>query len=57
MEHDIETEIVYPPDIGFVFHVSRGFEAGGSDELTKVRNFITERSNRPELKDQLHAIW
>jgi hypothetical protein len=51
--HDIETEIIYPPDVGFVFHVSRG----SLDDLTEVRKFIAERADRKDLKERLHAIW
>lgn len=52
--YNIEKEIVCPFDTGFVFHVSRG---GDLDELSKVRQFITERAGRQNLKDKLHAIW
>ncbi|KAG8956980.1 hypothetical protein FRC03_010649 [Tulasnella sp. 419] len=55
--HDIEHEISYPSNPRFVFHDSRGFEAGSVDEMDKVRNFIAERSARSELKDRLHVIW
>jgi hypothetical protein len=41
----------------FRFHDSRGFEAGGIDELNMVKAFITKRAQTTRLKDQLHAIW
>jgi GTP-binding protein EngB required for normal cell division len=56
-EHDIETQIVYPAARGFIFHDSRGFEAGTSRELEKVKAFISDRSKKEDMKDQLHAIW
>jgi septin family protein len=56
-EHDVETQIVYPSAHGFIFHDSRGFEAGASDELEQVREFISQRAKREHIKDQLHAIW
>jgi len=56
-EHDIGHQFQYPSAHGFVFHDSRGFEAGGSEELKKVNDFIETRSNSEHLKDQLHVIW
>ncbi|KAG1775470.1 hypothetical protein EV702DRAFT_1235000 [Suillus placidus] len=55
--HDIENEMVFQSNPGFVFHDSRGFEAGGDSEFDKVKAFIASRSKEPRLKDQLHAIW
>ncbi|KAG8940818.1 hypothetical protein FRC03_005076 [Tulasnella sp. 419] len=55
--HDIEHEISYPSNPRFVFHDSRGFEAGSVDEMVKVRNFIAQRSAQRDLKDRLHVIW
>ncbi|KAG1734540.1 hypothetical protein EDD22DRAFT_1045349 [Suillus occidentalis] len=48
-EHDIENEMVFQSNPGFVFHDSRGFEAGGESEFEKVKAFIVDH--------QLHAIW
>jgi len=56
-QHDIENEMVFRSNTGFVFHDSRGFEAGGVDELDAVKAFIAERSQKRKLLDQLHAIW
>ncbi|KAG2337841.1 hypothetical protein BDR05DRAFT_1004716 [Suillus weaverae] len=56
-EHDIENEMVFQSNPGFVFHDSRGFEAGGESEFDQVKAFITSRSKEPKLKNQLHAIW
>jgi GTP-binding protein EngB required for normal cell division len=55
--HDIENEMVFQSNPGFVFHDSRGFEAGGVSEFDKVKAFIASRSKQTKLKDQLHAIW
>ncbi|KAG2348294.1 hypothetical protein BDR05DRAFT_995708 [Suillus weaverae] len=55
--HDIENEMVFQSNPGFVFHDSRGFEAGGESEFDKVKAFIASRSKEPRLKDRLHAIW
>jgi hypothetical protein len=56
-EHDIGHQFQYPSAYGFIFHDSCGFEAGGVDELKKVKDFIDMRAKSKELKDQLHVIW
>ncbi|KAG1841627.1 hypothetical protein C8R48DRAFT_665720 [Suillus tomentosus] len=56
-EHDIDDEMVFRSQPGFVFHDSRGFEAGGKSEFDKVKAFIASRSKKVKLKDQLHVIW
>jgi hypothetical protein len=55
--HDITNEMVFKSNPGFIFHDSRGFEAGGIDELNNVKAFITARSENKFLQDQVHAIW
>ena len=42
---------------GYVFHDSRGFEAGAEDELKIVQDFVRRKSQEKRLKDRLHAIW
>jgi hypothetical protein len=60
---NIEYEITYPNNPHFVFHDSRGIEAGAeSDEASElrieyIRAFIDDRAQRRRVKDQLHAIW
>ncbi|KAG2072219.1 hypothetical protein BDR04DRAFT_1153482 [Suillus decipiens] len=56
-KHDIENELVFKSNPGFVFHDSRGFEAGSESEFDKVKEFITRRSKETSLPDRLHAIW
>jgi GTP-binding protein EngB required for normal cell division len=55
--HDIKNELVFRSNPGFVFHDSRGFEAGGVAELNTVKDFVAERSEMRSLSDQLHVIW
>jgi hypothetical protein len=56
-EHDIEDEITYEGS-NFVFHDSRGIEAGAVEEMVTVRDFINKRSTLAvRLRDRLHAIW
>jgi GTP-binding protein EngB required for normal cell division len=56
-EHEIEHQFQYPTAHGFVFHDSRGFEAGGAIDLKRVKDFIENRAKGKQLKDQLHVIW
>jgi hypothetical protein len=55
--HNIEDELIFTSHTGYIFHDSRGFEAGGEDELKIVQEFVRRKSREPKLKDRLHAIW
>ncbi|KAG2118714.1 uncharacterized protein F5147DRAFT_565093 [Suillus discolor] len=55
--HDIEIEMVFKSNLGFIFHDSQGFEAGGADEFEKVKAFIMSCSKEIKITNQLHAIW
>jgi hypothetical protein len=55
--HNIEDELIFTNHDGCIFHDSRGFEAGGVDELRIVQDFIRRKSRESRLKDRLHAIW
>jgi hypothetical protein len=56
-EHDIELELTFSSHDGYVFHDSRGFEAGDKRELEIVRDFVRRKSRERKLNDRLHAIW
>ena len=49
--------MIFRSNQGFVFHDSRGFEAGGTSELDDVKKFIKLQAKEKELPDQIHAIW
>ena len=55
-EHNIEYQLTYP-DSNFIFHDSRGIEAGSENELKIVKEFIQTREQHADLKNQLHVIW
>ncbi|KDQ10810.1 hypothetical protein BOTBODRAFT_35924 [Botryobasidium botryosum FD-172 SS1] len=55
--HNIEHELRFRSNPGFVFHDSRGFEAGSTEELETVRAFINSRAAERSVDRQLHAIW
>ena len=56
-EHDIENEMRFESNTAFVFHDSRGFEAGRTSELDTVKDFVQKRSTNREIRDHLHVIW
>jgi hypothetical protein len=69
----IDYEITYPSAPRFVFHDSRGIEAGAESDthgteageghessklcIEYIQKFIDNRAQQTRLKDQLHAIW
>jgi len=55
--HDIEHELIFQSNEKFVFHDSRGFEAGSTDEFERLKKFIADRANTTHLKKRIHAIW
>ncbi|KAH8822455.1 hypothetical protein DL96DRAFT_351899 [Flagelloscypha sp. PMI_526] len=55
--HDINREIVYPDNPGFIFHDSCGLEAGSDAEKATIFKFIRSRSKAQFLSQQLHCIW
>ena len=55
--HDIDDELIFEKHDGYIFHDSRGFEAGSEEELKIVQNFVQQKSREKRLKDRLHAIW
>jgi hypothetical protein len=56
-EHTIDDELVFSNHTGYVFHDSRGIEAGGIEELEILKEFIRHKCNEKALRDKLHAIW
>jgi hypothetical protein len=55
--HNIEDELIFTNHTGYLFHDSRGFEAGSEDELKIVQEFVRRKSRERQLTDRLHAIW
>jgi hypothetical protein len=55
--HHIEDELIFTNHDGYIFHDSRGFEAGGEEELQIVQDFVRRKSREERLEDRLHAIW
>jgi hypothetical protein len=55
--HDIETQFMFKSNPRFVFHDSRGFEAGAIDEFNMVQGFIAKRERQSAQRYRLHVIW
>ncbi|KAK1231060.1 hypothetical protein PQX77_005836 [Marasmius sp. AFHP31] len=53
----IDWEITFPSNPGYVFHDSRGMEAGSTEEIEKLNDFMERRSKKQLLEDHLHVIW
>ncbi|KAH9165320.1 hypothetical protein EDB89DRAFT_314754 [Lactarius sanguifluus] len=56
-EHRIDDELVFSNHRGYVFHDSRGIEAGSAGELDILCKFIQSKCGERRLRDRLHAIW
>ncbi|KAI5992611.1 hypothetical protein F5J12DRAFT_436942 [Pisolithus orientalis] len=55
--HNIEDELVFKSNERFVFHDSRGFEAGSEGEFDMMKEFVMERAKTTKLDKRIHAIW
>ena len=56
-EHNIDLELTFSSHRGYVFHDSRGFDAGDKRELEIVQDFVRRKTRERGLNDRLHAIW
>ncbi|KDQ53819.1 hypothetical protein JAAARDRAFT_136564 [Jaapia argillacea MUCL 33604] len=56
-EHNIENEIIFEANPGYIFHDSRGFECGSTKEFKIVQDFIEQRGIEGASWKQFHAIW
>ncbi|KAL4062422.1 hypothetical protein V8B97DRAFT_2037842 [Scleroderma yunnanense] len=55
--HNIEDELIFWSNPGFIFHDSQGFEAGSDSELRSIKKFIAEQVAVMRLEKWIHAIW
>jgi hypothetical protein len=56
-EHNINDELVFSSNKGFVFHDSCGFEAGSTEEVNAMQEFLSKRATANTLDKKVHAIW
>jgi hypothetical protein len=60
---EIENEVTFRSNPLFVFHDSRGIEAGAdAEENSPLRadylwNFLEKRSKASKIRDQVHVVW
>jgi len=54
---DITKELISGQNNRFILHDSKGFEQGDIDNLAAVTQFIKERRDNEDIKEQLHAVW
>ncbi|KAI5996451.1 hypothetical protein F5J12DRAFT_896178 [Pisolithus orientalis] len=55
--HNIENELVFKSNPGFVFRDSVVLEVGSSAEFDRVQKFVTDQAKSTELEKRIHAIW
>ncbi|KAL4064751.1 hypothetical protein V8B97DRAFT_1288768 [Scleroderma yunnanense] len=55
--HNIDDELIFRSNPGFIFHDSRGFETGSEDELKMMKDFLTDRAATMKLDKRIHAVW
>ncbi|KAI6140657.1 hypothetical protein BKA82DRAFT_245468 [Pisolithus tinctorius] len=55
--HNIEDELVFKSNPGFVFHDSPGFEAGSAEQFEEMKKFVLDHAVAWTLNKRIHAIW
>ncbi|KAJ6616310.1 hypothetical protein B0H10DRAFT_1879181, partial [Mycena sp. CBHHK59/15] len=51
-QHNISNELVFANHTGYIFHDSRGFESGSTNELQIIQDFVRDRSQRKRLQER-----
>ncbi|KIK25378.1 hypothetical protein PISMIDRAFT_96780 [Pisolithus microcarpus 441] len=55
--HNIEDELVFQTNPGFMFHDSCGFEAGSEEQFDMMKKFVRDHAKTTKLDERIHAIW
>ncbi|KAI6095549.1 hypothetical protein EDD16DRAFT_1720683 [Pisolithus croceorrhizus] len=55
--HNIEHELVFQSNPGYVFHDSSGFEAGSTQQFESMKKFVISHATTNSLENRIHAIW
>ncbi|KAI6143232.1 GTP-binding protein [Pisolithus tinctorius] len=55
--HNIENELMFKSNPGFVFHDSCGFEAGAAEEFDQMKDFVIDRAATVRVNERIHVIW
>ena len=54
---NINTAIIAKEKGRFVLHDSQGFEHGKGENFKNVIDFLKDRKDMPNVRDQVHAVW
>ncbi|KAI6041010.1 GTP-binding protein [Pisolithus marmoratus] len=55
--HNIQHELVFQSNPGFVFHDSSGFEAGSTQQFDQMKHFVADHAVTTRVNERIHAIW
>ncbi|KAI6107136.1 hypothetical protein EDD16DRAFT_1476077 [Pisolithus croceorrhizus] len=55
--HNIEHELVFQSNPGYIFHDSSGFEAGSTQQFDGMKKFVISHAATNSLEKHIHAIW
>ncbi|KAI5997705.1 GTP-binding protein [Pisolithus marmoratus] len=55
--HDVQNELVFQSNPGFVFHDSCGFEAGSTQQFDQMKHFVADHAVTTRVNERIHAIW
>ncbi|KIK15836.1 hypothetical protein PISMIDRAFT_686942 [Pisolithus microcarpus 441] len=55
--HNIEDELRFLSNPGFVFHDSCGFESRSEEQFDLMKKFVRDRAKTTQLDERIHAIW
>ncbi|KAI6037902.1 hypothetical protein EDC04DRAFT_3064009 [Pisolithus marmoratus] len=55
--HDIQNELVFESNSGFVFYDSCGFEAGSTRQFDQMKHFVADHAVTTRVNERIHAIW
>ncbi|KAI6043720.1 GTP-binding protein [Pisolithus marmoratus] len=55
--HNIEDELIFQSNPGYIFHDSSGFEAGSAQQFDKMKKFVIDHAAAKTLGKRIHAIW
>ncbi|KAI6046664.1 GTP-binding protein [Pisolithus marmoratus] len=55
--HNIQHELVFQSNPGFVFHDSCGFEAGSTQQFDQMKHFVADHAVTTRVNERIHAIW
>ncbi|KAI5982153.1 GTP-binding protein [Pisolithus marmoratus] len=55
--HNIQHELVFQSNPGFVFHDSCGFEAGSTQQFDQMEHFVADHAVTTRVNEHIHAIW